>query len=114
MTLRIPSSAEGGRNIIRVEGQLTAKDTSILEAECRSGGFPLRLDPFERMSFDEESFMSFEQSYGPNFWRFVFMHEELAKLAQSAIDCPPMKASAGFNLDALKKKIAAPMNGHGQ
>ena len=44
VTIRITSLAEGGRTIIRVEGQLTAKDTSVLEAECRSGGFPQRLD----------------------------------------------------------------------
>lgn len=44
MTLRITSLAEGGRTLVRVEGQLGAKDTSVLEAECRSAGFPLRLD----------------------------------------------------------------------
>ena len=44
MTVRITSSSEGGRTLIGVEGQLTAKDTSVLEEECRSGGFPQRLD----------------------------------------------------------------------
>jgi arylsulfatase len=75
----------------------------------------LRLDPFERMGFDpNESFMSFEHFYGPNFWRFVFMQGEVAKLAKSAIDYPPMQASASFNLDAVKKKIAESAAGHGQ
>jgi arylsulfatase len=75
----------------------------------------LRLDPFERMGFDpDESFMSFEHFYGPNFWRFVFMQGEVAKLAKSAIEYPPMQASASFNLDAVKKKIAASAAGHGQ
>ena len=75
----------------------------------------LRLDPFERMGFDpNESFMSFEHFYGPNFWRFVFMQEEVSKLAKTAIDFPPMQASASFNLDAVKKKIAESAAGHGQ
>ncbi len=74
----------------------------------------LRLDPFERMGFDEESFMSFEHFYGPNFWRFVFMQAEVEKLAKSAIEFPPMQASASFNLDAVKKKMAESAAGHGQ
>jgi len=75
----------------------------------------LRLDPFERMGFDpNESFMSFEHFYGPNFWRFVFMQGEVEKLAKSAIEYPPMQAAASFNLDAVKKKIAAAAAGHGQ
>ncbi len=44
MTVRITSNVEGGRNVIRVEGQLTAIDTSVLVAKCRSAGFPQRLD----------------------------------------------------------------------
>jgi arylsulfatase len=75
----------------------------------------LRLDPFEKMGFDpNESFMSFEHFYGPNFWRFVFMQEEVSKLAETAIEFPPMQASASFNLDAVKKKIAESAAGHGQ
>ena len=74
----------------------------------------LRLDPFERMGFDEESFMAFEHYYGPNFWRFVFLQQEVANLAKTAIEFPPMQASASFNLDAVKKKIAAASAAHGQ
>ena len=53
MTIRITSSSEGARIIIRVEGQLTAKDTSVLEAECRSGGFSQRLDLSGLLSADK-------------------------------------------------------------
>jgi arylsulfatase len=42
------------------------------------------------------------------------MQGEVAKLAKSAIDYPPMQASASFNLDAVKKKIAESAAGHGQ
>jgi len=75
-----------------------------------SNNFPriynLRLDPFEPMGFDPgESFMSFEHFYGQNFWRGVFLQQEVAKLAQTAIEYPPMQASASFNLDAVKKQL---------
>ncbi len=77
--------------------------------------YNLRLDPFERLGFGPgESFMSFENFYGRNFWRFVFLQQEVAKLAQTAVEYPPMQASASFNLDAVKKKIAETQNAHGQ
>ena len=77
--------------------------------------YNLRLDPFERMGFDpNESFMSFEHYYGQNFWRLVFLQQEVAKLAKTAIEYPPMQESASFNLDAVKKKVAAAAGAHGQ
>ena len=77
--------------------------------------YNLRLDPFERMGFDpNESFMSFEHFYGQNFWRLVFLQQEVGKLAKTAIEYPPMQASASFNLDAVKKKVQAAAAGHGQ
>jgi arylsulfatase len=75
----------------------------------------LRLDPFERLGFAPgESWMSFEHYYGREFWRFVFMQEEVAKLAETAIEYPPMQAGASFNLDAVKKQIAAAQAAHAQ
>jgi arylsulfatase len=77
--------------------------------------YNLRLDPFERLGFGpNESFLNFENFYGRNFWRFVFMQQEVAKLAQTAIDYPPMQAGASFNLDAVKKQIEAASAAHGQ
>ena len=75
--------------------------------------YNLRLDPFERLDFDN-SWMSFEHFYGREFWRFVFLQQEVAKLAKTAIEYPPMQASASMNLDAVKKKIQAAQAGHGQ
>jgi hypothetical protein len=40
-----------------------------------------------------------------NFWRFVFAQQEVAKLAMTAIDYPPMQRGASFNLDAVKAEI---------
>ena len=77
--------------------------------------YNLRLDPFERLGFGPgESFLAFENFYARNFWRFVFLQQEVAKLAQTAITYAPMQASASFNLDAVKKKIAETQNAHGQ
>ena len=77
--------------------------------------YNLRLDPFERMGMDPgESFMSFENFYGREFWRFVFMQQEVEKLAKTAIDYPPMQAGASFGLDAVKKKIQEAAAAHGQ
>ncbi|MEK6235272.1 MAG: sulfatase-like hydrolase/transferase, partial [Planctomycetales bacterium] len=77
--------------------------------------YNLRLDPFERMGFGpNESFMSFQNFYGREFWRFVFMQQEVAKLAKTAIEYPPMQTSASFNLDTVKKKIQAARAAHAQ
>jgi arylsulfatase len=75
----------------------------------------LRLDPFARLGFPPgESWMSFEHYYGREFWRFVFLQEEVFKLAETAIDYPPMQAGASLNLDAVKKQIQAAAAGHSQ
>jgi arylsulfatase len=77
--------------------------------------YNLRLDPFERLGYGpNESFLSFENFYAREFWRFVFMQQEVAKLAQTAIAYPPMQASASFNLDAVKKQIDEAQAGHTQ
>ena len=43
------------------------------------------------------------------FWRFVFVQEEVAKLAMTAVQYPPMQKGASFNLEAVKEKIEAAM-----
>jgi arylsulfatase A-like enzyme len=66
----------------------------------------LRLDPFERLGIGPgESYFSFEDFYARNMWRFVYLQEEVAKLAKSAIAYPPMQEGASLNLDAVQKKI---------
>ncbi len=68
--------------------------------------YNLRLDPFERMGFGpNESFMAFKDFYAREFWRFVFMQQEVSKLAKSALDYPPLQSGASFNLDAVKKQV---------
>ena len=65
----------------------------------------LRLDPFEKM--DMEGSMYYAQWYTYEFWRYVFVQQEVGKLAMTALDFPPMQAAASFNLDAVKKQIEA-------
>jgi hypothetical protein len=39
------------------------------------------------------------------FWCFVFVQQQVTKLAITAIEFPPMQKDASFNLDAVKAKI---------
>ena len=39
------------------------------------------------------------------FWRFQFVQQEVAKVAQTAIEFPPMQKGASFNLAAVKEQI---------
>ncbi len=63
----------------------------------------LRLDPFEKMSVGES--MLAATWYLFEIWRFVFIQKEVAKLAQTAMEFPPMQAGASFNLDSIKAQI---------
>jgi arylsulfatase len=65
--------------------------------------FNLRLDPFERCAFTECPPQMF-QFYGHEFWRFVFVQQEVAKLGETAIEFPPMQAPASFNLSKVRDR----------
>ena len=69
----------------------------------------LRLDPFERTGMPEKGggSMNFAEWYTYEFWRFVFVQQEVGKFAQSFIDFPPMQAAASFNMEAVKQQIEA-------
>src|SRR4029077_12793411 len=45
-------------------------------------------------------------------WRFVLVQQYVAKLAETAINYPPMQAPATFNLDAVKQKIQEAIKEH--
>jgi arylsulfatase A-like enzyme len=71
----------------------------------------IRQDPFERtVSIRSENLNDgaggyMNDFYAREFWRFVNVQQTVAKLAQSAVEFPPMQASASFNLDAIKREI---------
>jgi len=71
----------------------------------------LRLDPFEPAGWPDsgtkEGSLQYFDWFKYEFWRFVFVQEEVARLAKSAIEFPPMQQGASFNLESVKEKIAA-------
>jgi arylsulfatase len=78
----------------------------------------IRQDPFERTpNLRGESWNNSAPAYtndffAREFWRFVMVQQYVAKLAETAVDYPPMQDPASFNLDAVKKKIEAMIKSH--
>jgi arylsulfatase A-like enzyme len=67
------------------------------------GIYNLRLDPFEKMNLNESLFAADWWAF--EFWRFVFVQQEVGSLAKTALEFPPMQRGASFNLDDVKKEI---------
>jgi arylsulfatase A-like enzyme len=67
----------------------------------------LRIDPFERtgMPSGANGSLAFYNWFVYEFWRFVFVQQEVGKLAQTALEFPPMQKGASFNLEAVKQQI---------
>jgi arylsulfatase len=78
----------------------------------------LRQDPFERTpsirreSLNEMGGGYMNDFYAREFWRFVVVQQEVARLAQTAVDYPPMQAPASFNLDAVKRQVEELIKSH--
>jgi hypothetical protein len=78
----------------------------------------IRQDPFERTSTlrgettNSGAFGYGNDFYARQFWRFVMVQQVVGKLAETAIDYPPMQAPASFNLEAVKRKIQETINQH--
>ncbi len=67
----------------------------------------LRLDPFERTGMSGS--LNFYSFFVYQFWRFVFVQQEVARYAQTFIEYPPMQEGASFNLEALKAELEQKM-----
>lgn len=80
----------------------------------------LRQDPFERTpsirgeSLNQMGGGYMNEFYAREFWRFVSVQNIVAKLAETALEYPPMQASASFNLSAVKEQIEEMMKHAGQ
>ena len=78
----------------------------------------IRQDPFERTpAIRGESLNNLgggymNDFYAREFWRFVMVQQAVFKLAQTAVDYPPMQSPATFNLDAIKQQIQEMMKAH--
>jgi arylsulfatase A-like enzyme len=74
----------------------------------------IRLDPFERMNLPNgaNGSLAFYNWFVFEFWRFQFVQKEIGKLAQTAIEYPPMQKGASFNLEAVKAQIEKAIAAH--
>jgi arylsulfatase len=78
----------------------------------------LRQDPFERTpavrgeTLNDQGGGYINDFYAREFWRFVMVQQEVGKLAETAINYPPMQAPASFNLEAVKRHIDEMMKSH--
>ncbi len=70
----------------------------------------LRLDPLERTGIGQSLY--YGNWFSLEFWRFVFVQQEVGKLAQTALEFPPMQRGASFNLEAVKAQVEKAMTAH--
>ena len=68
----------------------------------------LRLDPLERTGMADS--LNYYSWFAYEFWRFVFVQQEVAKAAQTFIDFPPMQKGASFNMEQLKEELQEKMS----
>jgi hypothetical protein len=72
----------------------------------------LRLDPYERTGMfngKDNGSINYYNWFAYEFWRFVLVQQVVRKLAQTALDFPPMQPGASFNLEAVKAQIQKAM-----
>jgi arylsulfatase len=70
----------------------------------------LRLDPFERTGMTGS--LAYYNWFAYEFWRFVFVQQEVAKYAQTFIEYPPMQKGASFNMENIKEQIMKALAAH--
>lgn len=74
----------------------------------------LRLDPLERAGLPAgaSGSMEFSNFYIHEFWRFVFVQQEIEKLGASFVAFPPMQKGATFNLEDVKAQVIKAIREH--
>ncbi len=68
----------------------------------------LRLDPYERTGMyngKDNGSIAYYNWFAFEFWRFVYVQQEVGKAAQTFLEYPPMQKGASFNLQALKEEL---------
>ncbi len=70
----------------------------------------IRLDPFERTGIAGS--LEYANWYMYEFWRYVFVQQEVARTAQTFIDFPPLQKGASFNLENVKQQVQRAMQAH--
>jgi len=78
----------------------------------------IRQDPFERtpqmrgQTPGTGALAYFNDFFGREGWRFVVAQQVVVKLAETAIEFPPMQRPASFNLEAVKEQIQEMIKNH--
>ncbi len=75
----------------------------------------LRLVPYEQTGMTVNIQGGSLASFGwfkYELWRTVFVQQQIEKLAQTAIDFPPMQKGASFNLEAIKAQVERTIAAH--
>ncbi len=70
----------------------------------------LRLDPLERTGMAGS--LNYYQFFVHEFWRFVFVQQEVGAYAQTFIEFPSMQRGASFNMEAVKEQIQKAIEAH--
>jgi arylsulfatase A-like enzyme len=68
----------------------------------------LRLDPYERTGMyngKDNGSIAYYNWFAFEFWRFVFVQQEVAQAAQTLLEFPPMQKGASFNMAAIKEQL---------
>jgi arylsulfatase len=63
----------------------------------------IRLDPFERTGLTGS--LNYYNWYAFEFWRYVYVQQEIAEFAETFIAFPPMQKGASFNLDSIRQQV---------
>lgn len=76
----------------------------------------LRLDPYERtgMSNGKTGSLGYYNYFVDQFWRFVFVQDEVSKAAATFVAYPPMQKGASFNMESVKQAIMDKINVQGK
>jgi arylsulfatase A-like enzyme len=77
--------------------------------------YNIRQDPFERTSiidYVQGTPASFNEFFGREGWRFVFVQQAVLELGKTAIEFPPMQAPASFSLTRVKEQIQEMIKTH--
>jgi arylsulfatase len=77
--------------------------------------YNIRQDPFERtpiLNYREGAPAFFNEFFGREAWRFVYVQQVVAQLGETAVEFPPMQKSASFNLTRVKEKIQDAIKAH--
>jgi arylsulfatase A-like enzyme len=75
----------------------------------------LRLDPYERTGMyngKDNGSIAYYNWFAFEFWRFVFVQQEVAQAAQTLIEFPPMQKGASFNMSQVKEQIQRASQAH--